>query len=333
MKQITVGGIPMQSPILLGAGVCKSPFALEAYQREDLPLGAALSGSYTYKPRNANTPEPLFAPIEKLRCWLNSYGMPNEGFITVIEQLHSMKFVHPHVVSIAGFSLADLVEGIIKFSDPALRHAVAGIEVNGGCPNTHTAPVSYDLVSLDATLEACETAWLNLAPEVRLPIWFKLSPYLFEADKILLAEHGIDVQFVPVVTEKFVDEVADCIQQYDGFIKAVVSCNTIPNCRYFENGIPITGPNDGKAGLSGELLWPIALRQVRMLRERLPLSIDLIHSGGILSGDRLAVTLLNGASAVQVTSLACEGGPRAIADLLQSEALQQHLLSTMEEKV
>lgn len=330
MKKITVGGITMDSPLILGAGVCKSPFALQAYQREDIPLGATLSGSYTLEPRKSNSPEPLMASIEEVRSWLNSFGMPNEGFVKVAKHLLAMNFVHPHIVSIAGFTLEELVEGIRIFSDSALRHVVAGIEVNCGCPNTHAVPVSYNIASLDATLEACETSWLNLEPTDRLPVWFKLSPYLFEADKILLAEKGIDVQFVPVVTEKFVDEVAACIGPYANFVRAIVSCNTIPNCRYLKNDAPVTGPNDGKAGLSGDLLWPIALRQTRILRERLPNSIDLIHCGGVLDGDRVAEALKS-ATAVQLTSLACERGPRAVAELLQSEALQQYLLSTMEE--
>ena len=54
MKTWNVGGIKMAYPIMVGAGVCKTPDSIDGYQHPDLPIGAVVNGSYTPQEREGN---------------------------------------------------------------------------------------------------------------------------------------------------------------------------------------------------------------------------------------------------------------------------------------
>jgi dihydroorotate dehydrogenase len=80
-----VGGIAMDLPLILGAGVAKHPSKLAPYLRADAPVGAVVTGSFTPAARKPNTPAPQQWPdnwtdFEESQFMLNSWGMPNVGF-------------------------------------------------------------------------------------------------------------------------------------------------------------------------------------------------------------------------------------------------------------
>lgn len=322
-----VGGVRMEYPIMVGAGVCKTPTSIDPYQHPDLPIGAAIGGSYTPPAREGNSGK-LSEWIHALRSGFNGYGMPNCGQVAAVVAFSEKILNRPFVANIAGFDPYDYVLGTVTFSSPFLRNIVSAIEWNLGCPNTGTLPVSYDLESLSDLLEHGQKLFDRIPPESRLPIWLKLSPYLTEEDCNFLSQF-VDVSAVPVVDSAFTDKVANLIGKYT-FVRAVSGPNTVPNCRYRgENGAWVTTPNDGKAGLSGTLLKEFALRQVRQLRKHLPETIDVIASGGILNGDDAVDFFEGGAQAIACTSLPYwHGGPKVFPALIEgSERLQNFLLA------
>lgn len=323
MKTWTVGGVEMTYPIMVGAGVCKTPHSVLPYQHPDLPIGATLGGSYTPDRSTGNSPDPLSAWVEALRCGFNSYGMPNDGYEMVSAHYASILNAlgaRPHGVSLAANHPALYAAGVAQFDRASY---VAFIELNKGCPNTEKVPMSFAPESLKATFDRLAIQKLTK------PIWVKLSPFLTQEEVRMLESQGVIVDHVVTVKEGYLEEVASLINEYKHFIRAVVTTNTIGNCVYLDgNGRPVTGPNGGKAGLSGALLKPIARRMSREIRNALDPSIDVIRSGGVLSGDDVAEAILeDNCAGVQVTSLPYwHGGRKALPQLLVSERLQELLI-------
>lgn len=321
--------------MMVGAGVCKRPEALIPYMQKDLPLGAAVYGSSTPEMRKPNEPEPLFHPaVSELDpdtgFAVNSYGMPNcnhkEGKAK-LKELASQEKIDPAktVVNIAGFSNEDYALGVREFGN-ASDFCPAAIELNCGCPNSGELPPSYNLETMKKLLQLVASCWSNC------PIWVKLSPYLLEEDKARLSE-WVDVTHVPTVKPVFMRDMINLIGEFHNTVQAVVVTNTVPSVIYRVNGKPVTGPYDGKAGLSGPLLREISLRQTRVCAELLPNTIDTIGVGGIVNGNHACDFFEAGAKAVQVTTLPfMAGNPKAVVGLLASERLQNYLSTNLSNK-
>ena len=204
---------------LIGAGVCKSPGTTKKW----LEIAPVVSGSYTPEARAGNIGERLFYPdtYEEFVAngfGLNSFGMPNMGNASAAREFTDYKGEQPLIVSIAGFSLDDYIDGVVHFSS---TKSVAAIELNFGCPNTqHGKIMSFNPRLLD-------TFFRLLRVRDQVPIWVKFSPY---SDPELLKE------------------VASVVNDSNSIIKAVVTCNTFANAYAGKNAI---SPNQGLAGLSG----------------------------------------------------------------------------------
>ena len=81
MSNYSAGGVSFpDSPIMIGAGVCKSP----AQAKEWLKVAPVVSGSYTPEARSGNEGKLFYPETEeeflRLGYGLNSFGMPNMGF-------------------------------------------------------------------------------------------------------------------------------------------------------------------------------------------------------------------------------------------------------------
>lgn len=271
MSIYKVGGIMLPTaPIMIGAGVCKNPQTT----RKWLAVAPVVSGSYTPLRRDGNKGDRLFYPDteEELRAigfGLNSFGMPNMGFAAASE-FTGYHGEQPLIISVAGFSVDDYVNGVEQFTTV---ESVAAIELNFGCPNTeHGKIMSFDLNSLD-------TLFRRLEKFVERPIWVKFSPY---SDPGLLKE------------------VTSVVNMASATIKAVVTCNTFPSAYAGKDAI---SPMGGLAGLSGPALKPIAVGQVIQFRQHLVPEIDVIGIGGATVGNDVVDFLDAGAQAVQMTSL------------------------------
>jgi dihydroorotate dehydrogenase len=323
---------------MLGAGACKRTTQLKPYLREDIALGALLLGSITPHRRTGNEEEPLQWPetwedFLEAGYGLNSFGMPNDGFDQVFGELQSLYPEVPIVVSIAGFSADDFAQGVWKFQ---ILPAVSAIEINLGCPNAHdkkTVPIAYDLDDLRVILDRIS----DLYPSK--PIWLKLSPYITEGTKRFYASlpsihHVVLFDHVPTVDPDFVRRVSSLISGYL-FVRAVIFSNTLPNVIILDpkTGKPVTGPNGGKAGLSGDWLRHIVLPIVDKARSYFPDTIDVIGCGGALTGGHALEYFANGAQGVQcVSGPSWYGdGPRFFQNLIgESSGLQDYLTTLTE---
>ena len=272
MKGCTVGGVTLpHGPYMIGAGVCKNPKTT----KEWLKVASVVSGSYTPLPREGNQGK-LFYPdtleeVRRLGYGLNSFGMPNVGFVEAIKELSEIVSEQPLIVSIAGFSVADYRKGVETMR---IVSNVSAIELNFGCPNTnHGEIASFKPNTISTILEDIVDI------ECNKPIWVKVSPYSNPANLCAAAE----------VLNEFKDELK----------LALVTCNTFP---FAYAGKGKFDPIQGRAGLSGPALKHIALGQVHQFRELLDVTIDVIGVGGIMNGDDIIDFLDAGATAVQMTS-------------------------------
>lgn len=329
-----IGGIKMEYPIIVGGGVCKTPASILPYMKPNLAIGVVETGSYTPSQRDGNQGT-LAWPTDyqeflEAQFGLNSYGMPNCCFNEALSifQKQYLQHLKPVLVNIAGFSVEDYLEGANTFGrNPEI---FAGIVANAGCPNAHdgkTIPIAYDLDTCDRILDAIGGL------DLQVPFWWKESPTITRNQLSQLEQHlpHVDFSHTPVVDDAFLYEKAELLKQYP-FIRAVIYSNTLGNCIYRDaKGKTVTTPNDGKAGLSGSVMKDISSVLIQFMRPLLPDTIDLIHSGGILTGEDV-VDCLSWAKAVQCTSgpFWYGDGPRFFANLIsESETLQEHLFKDL----
>ena len=319
-----IGGVAMELPIMVGAGVCKNPKSILPYMRTDVSVGAVSTGSYTPAQRLGNEGT-LFYPEEfsgftRNGFGLNSFGMPNMGFEAAAKEFHK-RYLHPVIVSVAGFSVADYVLGCETFG---VLPGIAAVKLNAGCPNTGSIPIAYDPDSLELLLASVGKL------RIKKPVWLKLSPYITAEERDALQEKHPHVDFsqVPVAPPGFLGRIMGIVWEYR-FVRAVVFSNTLPNVIFRDEARnPVTTPNGGKAGLSGSILKPISLNLIRQAATMLSGDVDLIASGGILHGDDAVDAFESKANAVFYTSgpFWSGDGPRFSADFISgSERLQEYL--------
>lgn len=277
-QKIDAGGIEGIMEIMAAAGVCKHPDPTLKL----LQIAPVVSGTYTPQPRSGNEgktqyPDTLDEYLE-LGYGLNAWGMPNPGFDAAARAFAGYEGDEPLIISIAGETVDEYVEGVDLFS---AIPGVSAIELNLGCPNTGKRIASFDLTFIRNVLQVLG----SLDAQEGKPIWVKLSPY---ADPYMLGE------------------VARTLRDFQDVVAAVVTCNTFPNAYHPDSGIAFNG---GLAGLSGPALRPIALGQVvQFVRALKGTTIDVIGVGGIASYEDVFAFLKAGAVAVQVNSRTSWGG-------------------------
>lgn len=298
--QCAVGGIILSDgPYMVGAGVCKNPNAT----KEWLKVAPVVSGSYTPPAREGNAGNVVYPDtleeFKRLRFGLNAYGMPNMGFGQAAVAFTGHKSPQPLIVSIAGFSVEDYLNGVAMFES---LENVAAIELNFGCPNTqHGQIMSFMRADVRAILSSIRPS--------KKPIWVKFSPYSNPHE---------------------LRRMADLVSDYYRIVRAVVTCNTFPNAY---DGKGKIDHNQGRAGLSGPVMKQIALGQVHQFKEHLDPGIDVIGVGGIANSNDIMDFLDAGAKAVQMTSWPFwVGDPRRFMDELSNSDSAAGLIEYLTDK-
>lgn len=298
------GGVTFaDAPIMIGAGVCKNPQTTKDW----LQVAPVVSGSYTPCAQKGNEGNVIYPEteeeFERLGYALNSYGMPNMGISEMVGVfLLSTNLPNPLIVSIAGRSVQDYINGVLSVS--GLHGIVFAIELNLGCPNDQSGvTMSFDSGSIYELCRALAKC------DVLIPVWLKFSPYT-------------NVQELK--------KVACIVNDHSNVIKAVVVCNTIPNAFAGKGKID---PNGGLAGLSGPAIKQFALGQVVQFKQHLT-EVDVIGVGGITIGDDVIDFLDAGAAAVQLVSMPCYSTPQKFWEkLLDAETgarLAEYLSTTVD---
>ncbi|CAN5447835.1 quinone-dependent dihydroorotate dehydrogenase [soil metagenome] len=307
-----VGGVTLPTPIVLAAGFVKcqgfvdeaTAQAAVARGESVIPgwrimpglVGAVELGSFTREARPGNAGRVIWRD-DATRSTQNRVGLRNPGAAAAAAFLRAQGTRLPRTF---GVSLAvspgvdDMEESTQQVREAAacFVSAFAGsprgptwYTLNLSCPNTNDDPAGYQTDALARRL--CGA----LVESVDVPAWVKVGPGL-PGDRYAL----------------LVDAFAD------SGISAVVATNTLAR--------PVP---DGSttAGLGGAALRPMALDAVAHLGaaiRRRGASLDVIASGGILSGADLVTFRSAGASAAMIYSALIFRGPLAAALILREAA-------------
>jgi dihydroorotate dehydrogenase (fumarate) len=265
-------------------------------------LAASSSGSFVTKSATADgregNPEPRYISVPLGS--INSMGLPNLGLSYYIDYAEKRQEKHPDVpfvMSVASYKGFDeYVENMRAIQNSQYTGLV---ELNLSCPNVPGKPqMAYDF-------EDTERLLTEVFKFYRKPFGVKLPPYF-------------DIQHF--------DKIAAVLNKFD--LKFVNSINSIGNGLYIDDATDtvVIMPKGGFGGIGGEYVKPTALANVRALKQRLNPTIEVIGTGGVLTGRDAYEHLLCGASMVQVgTQLQKEG-------VEVFDRLQKELIEVMEEK-
>jgi dihydroorotate dehydrogenase len=307
-----VGGVTLPHPVVVAAGLVKGDgYATEAEAmaavqrgRDIVPgwrsvpalIGAVEFGSFTRHPRPGNLGRVLWRD-DATRSMQNRVGLRNPGASAAAAYLRS---VAPRLPAVWGVNLAvspgvdDVEQAALELGEAASAfqeafegqvHPPAWYTLNLSCPNTADDPHGRQSEALAGRLAAA------LHGTVSAPVWAKIGPDLSERQL-----EGLVSAFV------------------GAGVRAVVATNTVARP---------TPHRDAVAGISGARLRPLALATVTRLAAiaaSRSADLDIVGSGGILSGAHLRAFQAAGARAVMLYSALVFRGPLAGALVLREAA-------------
>ena len=295
-KEIDLAGIHLECPVMNAAGTCRTKEEAEILARSAISM--VVIGSYTIEERKGNEGETFWVGSINNRFpdifSLNSRGLPNAGIKNCGQVLPEIAKIVRQAgkilcVSVAGFSPQEYAL-LAKF---AFEKGADAVELDLSCPNCPDVcqiGAQKRIICFDSLLvkEILKTVEETVGSGAKILV--KLSPF---SDPFALKE------------------TAEVIGHQKA-VKAVVSMNTFPNALAFdEKGRSKITVGKGLAGLGGPAIKPIALGQVRQLRDFLPKHVDVVGVGGIFSGTDVSDFQLAGAKAVQLGTFLLKLEPKA----------------------
>lgn len=289
----TLGGFSFDNCLMNAAGVwCMTKEELDGVKNSAAGTFVTKTATLEYR---AGNPEPRYknVPLGSI----NSMGLPNQGLDYYLDYLLELQAEEPErtfVLSLVGMSPDETHTILKKVQDSAFQGLV---ELNLSCPNVPGKPqIAYDF-------ETTETILREVFAYFTKPLGIKLPPY-FDI-----------VHF---------DQAAAIFNQFP--LKFVNCVNSIGNGLYIEDESVIIKPKNGFGGIGGEYIKPTALANVHAFYQRLKPEIQIVGTGGVLTGRDAFEHILCGASMVQIgTTLQKEG-------LAAFDRITQELRDIMAEK-
>ncbi|CYV48863.1 dihydroorotate oxidase [Streptococcus suis] len=274
----TLGGFQFDNCLMNAAGVwCMTKEELDEVKQS--AAGTFVTKTATLEYRSGN-PEPRYqnVPLGSI----NSMGLPNQGLAYYLDYLLELQETEPErtfVLSLVGMS-PDETHQILKTVEASDFNGLT--ELNLSCPNVPGKPqIAYDFETTEAILREVFTYFTK-------PLGIKLPPY-FDI-----------VHF---------DQAAAIFNQ---FPLAFVNCvNSIGNGLYIEDESVVIKPKNGFGGIGGEYIKPTALANVHAFYQRLKPEIQIVGTGGVLTGRDAFEHILCGASMVQIGTTLHKEGPVA----------------------
>lgn len=289
----TLGGFSFDNCLMNAAGVwCMTKEELDGVKNS--AAGTFVTKTATLEYREGN-PEPRYknVPLGSI----NSMGLPNQGLDYYLDYLLELQEEEPErtfVLSLVGMSPDETHTILKKVQDSAFQGLV---ELNLSCPNVPGKPqIAYDF-------ETTETILREVFAYFTKPLGIKLPPY-FDI-----------VHF---------DQAAAIFNQFP--LKFVNCVNSIGNGLYIEDESVIIKPKNGFGGIGGEYIKPTALANVHAFYQRLKPEIQIVGTGGVLTGRDAFEHILCGASMVQIGTTLQEEGLAAF------DRITQELRDIMAEK-
>ncbi|MBI4448592.1 dihydroorotate oxidase [Candidatus Woesearchaeota archaeon] len=279
-----IGGKKLPSLIMNASGpLCTMEDHLRALCQSS--SGAVVTKSMTIEPRDGN-PHPKYADLEYGS--VNSNGLENLGVGRYMEVISKLKKEFPDCVFIA--SVAGLKEEDYYNMAAEIGTVADLIEVNLSCPNIPGKPqIAYDMEASDRILKTINT-------KTQAPIGVKLPAY---CDPV------------------FLKEAADMLMKHELAYLSLI--NSIGHTVHVD---PLTDetvihPNNGRGGLGGAYIKPIALGQVHAFYQLLGNRIPILGVGGVYTGRDVYDYVLAGATGVQVGTAYMQEGPAIFTRIAQ----------------
>lgn len=280
-----LAGLDLPNPIGLAAGFdknCEAPDAMLA-----AGFGFVECGTVTPRAQEGN-PRPRIFRLEQDRAVINRLGFNNEGLDAFVDRLDGRAH-RPGIVGVnvgANKDSADRIGDYVLCMGRVWRHA-SYVTANISSPNT---PGLRGLQERDALEE--------------------LLGRLSEARSPLEAAHGgrpLFLKVAPDLDESAVADIAELVVRHR--IDALIVSNTT-----IERPEHLTADDrEETGGLSGQPLFQISTRALRLFAQALDGRIPLIGVGGVDSGVTALAKIKAGATAVQLYSALVYEGPGLVA--------------------
>ena len=270
-----IAGFEFENCLMNAAGVaCMTIAELEGVKNS--VAGTFVTKTATLDFRQGN-PEPRYRDVPLGS--INSMGLPNNGldyYLDYLLDLQEKESNRTFFLSLVGMSPEETHNILKKVQESDFRGLT---ELNLSCPNVPGKPqIAYDFETTDRILAEVFAYFTK-------PLGIKLPPY-FDI-----------VHF---------DQAAAIFNKYP--LKFVNCVNSIGNGLYIEDESVVIRPKNGFGGIGGEYIKPTALANVHAFYQRLNPKIQIIGTGGVLTGRDAFEHILCGASMVQVgTTLHKEG--------------------------
>ena len=261
--RVTLCGIDRSNPVIPASGTFG--YGREFAELYDLDcLGTFSFKGTTLEPRYGN---PLPRIAEYAGGMLNAVGLQNPGVDAVIaEELPALaKIFHkPVMANVSGFSVGEYAE-VCRRLDACPQ--VGWLEVNISCPNVHGGGMSF---GTDPAAAAAVTKAVRAV--TKKPVIVKLSPNV------------TDIAAMAAACE-------------DAGADGVSLINTLMGMRIdLRRRKPLLA--NGTGGMSGPGIFPLALRMVWQVYERV--RIPVVGMGGVSSAEDVVEMMLAGATAVEI---------------------------------
>lgn len=261
--KVTLSGVCLDNPIIPASGTFG--FGYEFSELYDINILGSLSFKGTTREPRFGNPTPRIA--EASSGLLNAVGLQNPGVDKVIsEELPRLRavFHKPIIANISGFSVEDYAYTCQRIDS---EEQVEIIEVNISCPNVHNGGMSFGTTAKGAA-EVTEA----VKKVTKKPVYMKLSPNVTD-----------------------IAEIARACQ--DAGADGISLINTLLGMRLdLKKRKPVIANVTG--GLSGPAIFPVALRMVWQVYEKV--DIPIIGLGGVSTPEDVIEMMLAGATAVQV---------------------------------
>lgn len=261
--KVKLSGWELDNPVIPASGTFG--FGKEFAELYDINILGTFSFKGTTLNERYGNPTPRIAECKS--SMLNSVGLQNPGVEKVIaHELPQMKkyFNKKVIANVSGFSIDEYVK-TCELLDK--EEQVGLLEVNISCPNVHNGGMAFGTSAKNA-FEVTKA----VKKVTKKPVYIKLSPNVTD-----------------------ICEIAKAVE--DGGADGVSLINTLLGMRLnLRTRKPLLANKTG--GLSGEAIFPIAVRMVYQVYEAV--NIPIIGMGGVSSAEDVIELMLAGATAVQV---------------------------------
>lgn len=259
---VTLPGLELKNPIMPASGTFG--FGDMYHDLYDYnTLGAIVLKSTTLHARQGNE-DPKFHPMK--HGAMNAVGLKNPGVDTIVaEKLPPLEKYHsPIIASVAGETEEEFTEVAKRLTQSTVPSA---LEINVSCPNVKEGGLTFGTQA-----DSVKRITQNVKAVTDLPIFVKLTPNVTDVTEIAQAAEA-------------------------GGADGISLINTVLGLNFdLYTRKPVLG--NGMGGLSGEYVFPLAVRMVYQVSQAV--SIPVIGIGGIQSAEDVIQMFYAGAAAVQI---------------------------------